>query len=300
MNALWRLEQGGIHFSLSAEGQITWRNMWQDEVPQEWLQPLLSELRGRRSELVEVLKRRQEWDKVYDEWSELLATEGEDFERDNAYLRRLADLAKVAELPCYDGGQVNLRAEGWDRVAERILADWREQEAEGAKGRKGEGEIPPAPPLPFSPAEGTTNSQQKENDEMGIKIEQTTYDAVPTGDYKAVITAIEQVEGKFGPQLQIKSEINHGPYAGNTFLCWVSPKFSPKSRLYEWVEAALAMPVPKTYTFDSDHLIGREVVATLVVRELDGGGEVNRVDRVRAASRPQRSSETSEVFTPAV
>ena len=41
---------------------------------------------------------------------------------------------------------------------------------------------------------------------MGIKIEQTTFDAVPTGDYKAVITAIEQVEGKFGPQLQIKSE----------------------------------------------------------------------------------------------
>ena len=268
MNALWRLEQGGIHFTLSAEGQITYRNMWQDEVPQEWLQPLLSELRGRRSELVEVLKRRQEWDKVYDEWSEVMAMEGEDFERDNAYLRRLADLAKVAELPCYDGGQVNLRAEGWDRVAERILDDWR--------------------------------ANYKENDEMGIKIEQTTYDAVPTGDYKAVITAIEQVEGKFGPQLQIKSEINTGPYAGNTFLCWVSPKFSPKSRLYEWVEAALAMPVPKTYTFDSDHLIGREVVATLVVRELDGGGEVNRVDRVRAASRPQRSSETSEVFTPAV
>ena len=269
MNALWRLEQGGIHFTLSAEGQITYRNMWQDEVPQEWLQPLLSELRGRRSELVEVLKRRQEWDKVYDEWSEVMAMEGEDFERDNAYLRRLADLAKVAELPCYDGGQVNLRAEGWDRVAERILDDWR--------------------------------ANYKENDEMGIKIEQTTYDAVPTGDYKAVITAIEQVEGKFGPQLQIKSEINTGPYAGNTFLCWVSPKFSPKSRLYEWVEAALAMPVPKTYTFDSDHLIGREVVATLVVRELDGGGEVNRVDRVRAASRPLRSShqrsnhQTSEV-----
>jgi hypothetical protein len=122
---------------------------------------------------------------------------------------------------------------------------------------------------------------------MGIKIEQTTFDAVPTGDYKAVITAIEQVEGKFGPQLQIKSEIHHGPYAGNTFLCWVSPKFSPKSRLYEWVEAALGMAVPKTYTFDSDHLIGREVVATLVVRELDGGGEVNRVDRVRAAGKEQ-------------
>ncbi len=46
-----------------------------------------------------------------------------------------------------------------------------------------------------------------------------------------------------------------------------TPKFSPQvSRLYEWVEAAMAMPVPKSYTFDSDHLIGREVIATLVVR----------------------------------
>ena len=257
MKALRRLEQGGIQFNLWPEGRITWRNTWQDEAPPEWLQPLLSELRGQRAELVQVLIRRQEWEKVYDEWGELLAGEGEDPQRDAAYLRRLADLAKVAELPCYDGGQVNLGADGWERVAERLLDDWK--------------------------------TSYKEDDEMGIKIEQTTYDAVPTGDYKAVITAIEQVEGKFGPQLQIKSEINAGPYAGNTFLCWVSSKFSPKSRLYEWVEAALGMAVPKTYTFDSDHLIGREIVATLVVRELDGGGEVNRVDRVRAAVKePER------------
>ncbi len=116
---------------------------------------------------------------------------------------------------------------------------------------------------------------------MGIRIEQTTCDAIPTGDYRAVITEIEAVEGKFGPQLQIKCEISAGPHAANTFLCWVSTRFSPRSRLYEWVEAALAMPVPRAYTFDSDHLIGREVIATLVVRELDGGGEVNRVDRVK-------------------
>ena len=117
---------------------------------------------------------------------------------------------------------------------------------------------------------------------MGIRIEQTTCEAIPTGEYQAVITEIEAVEGKFGPQLQIKCEINAGPQAANTFLCWVSTRFSPRSRLYEWVEAALATRVPRTYTFDSDHLIGREVIVTLVVRELDGGGEVNRVDRVRA------------------
>jgi hypothetical protein len=44
---------------------------------------------------------------------------------------------------------------------------------------------------------------------------------------------------------------------------------------------ALGVAIPKDYTFDSDNLIGRDVLASLVVRELDGGGEVNRVDRVK-------------------
>lgn len=254
MNALWKLEQGGIRFELAADGQITYRNTWPDDVGREdaamdWIRPLLAELKANRDELADILLARAEWTQVFDEWSRALAVAPDDPERDMDYLRRLKGAAVRGRTACYDGGPDDLGAAGWERVTERQI----------------------------------DNLSRKENDKMGIKIEQTTYDAVPTGDYKAVITGIEQVEGKFGPQLQIKSEINAGPYAGNTFLCWVSPKFSPKSRLYEWVEAALAMPVPKSYTFDSDHLIGREVTATLVVRELDGGGEVNRVDRVRAA-----------------
>jgi hypothetical protein len=37
---------------------------------------------------------------------------------------------------------------------------------------------------------------------------------------------------------------------------------------------------PIAYNFDSDRLVGREAMATLVVRELNGGEEGNRVDRV--------------------
>jgi len=44
VNALRRLEQGGFQFSLSAGGQITWRNTWRDDAPDEWLQPLMAEL----------------------------------------------------------------------------------------------------------------------------------------------------------------------------------------------------------------------------------------------------------------
>jgi hypothetical protein len=277
MNALHRLEKGGIRFELTAEGQITYRNTWPGEAPEEWFRPLLDELRAQRAEVLDILQARREWMMVYEEWEAI-----EDRARDEVYLRRLQGLAVAGGLPCYDGGQADLGAAGWQRVTERLLG-----KGEGEKGGKGEGEFAPSPLLSPAPAEQTNHSHQKEINAMGIKIEQTTFDAVPTGEYKAVITAIEQVEGKFGPQLQIKSEINDGPYAGNTFLSWVSPKFSPKSRLFDWVEAAMAMAVPKSYTFDSDHLIGREVIATLVVRELDGGGEVNRVDRVRAVAKEQ-------------
>lgn len=117
---------------------------------------------------------------------------------------------------------------------------------------------------------------------LGIKIEQTAYRVVPMGEYKARIIEINQVEGKFAPQLEFKCRIVDGEHDGTEFRCWMNTVFSPKSKLYQWVESSLGLPIPKDYTFDSDYLIGREVIVALVVRELDGGGEVNRVDRVRA------------------
>ena len=35
--------------------------------------------------------------------------------------------------------------------------------------------------------------------------------------------------------------------------------FSPKSKLYQWVEAALSVPVPPDYDLDTDDLLDREV-----------------------------------------
>lgn len=264
MNALRKLEKGGYRFELLPDGRLHYQDMWPSAGSRHWAAPLLAEVIARTSDACRILRCRQAWGQLFDQWSWLLAQGASDLQSDIDYLRQLGRLAADGAMVCYDSEENDLGAEGWQMLVERQI-------------RQLTGE-----PIPAEP-DCKNSVPQKENQIMGIRIEQTTYDAVPTGDYKAVITEITSVEGKFGPQLQIKSEISSGPYAGNTFMCWVSPKFSPKSRLYEWVEAALVMPVPKTYTFDSDHLIGREVVATLVVRELDGGGEVNRVDRVRAA-----------------
>jgi hypothetical protein len=255
MDALRRLENGGYTFDLTEAGRIAY--CAPAGAPAEWLaqraQPLLAEVAVHQEEVMTVLRARQTWNAVWDEWTDRLSREPADLDRDIAYRRRLLELAIAGRLPCYDGGQVDLGPEGWQNVTEREIQTW----------------------------------IAKENGNMGIQIEQSTFEAVPTGEYRARITAIEPVEGKFGPQLQLKCEIAEGDHAGATFLSWVSPKFSPKSRLYGWVEAAFAADIPKTYTFDSDHLIGREVVVTLVVRELDGGGEVNRVDSVRAVRKEQ-------------
>jgi hypothetical protein len=43
----------------------------------------------------------------------------------------------------------------------------------------------------------------------------------------------------------------------------------------------LGATIPRDYTFDSDNLIGRDKLAMLVIRKLDGGREVNQVNRAR-------------------
>ena len=90
MNALHLLEREGFRFELTAAGEIVCENTRPDKDVPPWLRPRLSELHYRRDELTLILKRRQEWIEVYDEWSERLATEDEDPERDAAYLRRPA------------------------------------------------------------------------------------------------------------------------------------------------------------------------------------------------------------------
>ncbi len=118
---------------------------------------------------------------------------------------------------------------------------------------------------------------------MGIKIEQTKFVVLPEGEYRLRIMGIAEAEGKFHDQLQLKLEVANGPHAGTTFYSWMNRVFSPKSKLYMWVEAALAVPVPPDYDLDTDDLLGREVTGYVIVKPLDGGGEVNRVERVRAA-----------------
>lgn len=115
-----------------------------------------------------------------------------------------------------------------------------------------------------------------------MKVQQTVYETLPTGDYSAVVAEIAEAEGMYGPQAAWLFTINEGPHSGDQVRAWTSAKFSPKSRLYQWAQAAFGgAEIPPGYDFDSDDLIGRQVTITLVVRAKDDGTDFNRVDAVR-------------------
>ena len=305
IDTLKRLEESGYVFGIDGD-RLTYRYEPRgdrpmseapratQEVVAEWAAPLLAEVRREREALVRVLRARLEWESVWDDWCAAsvahrenpLLTDPEALETaDLRFINRLNELAIDARWPFYNGGPVDQGAEGWLRQGTELM-----REALGYALGDGPGTVAApdlgGPIVPcYVPAANVTlnQSQEKESDTMGIKIAQTTFEVFPVGEYRVKIMDISEAEGRFGPQVQLRLQICDGPHRGAELLSWCSRVFSPKSKLYQWTEAALGVPIPRDYAFDSDNRLGREVVATVMVRELEGGGEANRVERVRAA-----------------
>ena len=119
---------------------------------------------------------------------------------------------------------------------------------------------------------------------MGVRIPQTWSRLYPVGEYAATITAIKEKEGQFGPQLQFTFMLDVAREQENPLLGWTSAIFSARSKLYKWVKAAFGgSQLSREYTFDSDDVIGKKVLLTLVVRERDDGSSFNTIDSLRAA-----------------
>lgn len=116
-----------------------------------------------------------------------------------------------------------------------------------------------------------------------MKVEQTVFEVLPTGDYSAVVDAIEDADGMYGPQAAWSFVIDEGEHKGAQVRAWTSAKFSPRSRLYQWTQAVFGgADIPPAYTFDSDDLLGRRVTISLIVRvKPEDGSEFNRVESVR-------------------
>ena len=286
MDAMKRLEQAGFKFGLGDNSVAVYHFDPNDggppmgERPREVQQVVyeryaadLAEVQARPDAVKAVIMARSEWGATYEDYKGWLAgrdvtrLDDEEVIQEYAYRVRLASLSEDARWPYYDGGQEDQGPQMWRLLAERLR-----QEYAAERRRRG-----------AATSETEPTSDDKEKQTMGIKIEQTKFVVLPEGEYKLRIVEIAEAEGKFHDQLQVKLEVANGPHAGATFYSWMNRVFSPKSKLYQWVEAALAVPVPPDYDLDTDDLLDREVTGYVIVKPLDGGGEVNRVERVRAA-----------------
>jgi hypothetical protein len=115
---------------------------------------------------------------------------------------------------------------------------------------------------------------------MGIQVQRTKSEPIPAGAYMATIENVEEAEGKFGPQLKAKFVIDEEGFEGKALTGWASLTFSPKSKLFGWVRAAVfnGRDVPENYqTFDADHLIGRRVLLSVTTERGTDGDTYNRV-----------------------
>ena len=118
---------------------------------------------------------------------------------------------------------------------------------------------------------------------MGITVNRTETQPIPAGLYEASVESIEQAEGQFGPQIKTKFLIEEEGFEGKTLTGWASLTFSPKSKLYGWVRAAVfgGKDIPTTYrVFDSDHLIGRRVFLSVTTEKGSDGEVYNKVKDV--------------------
>jgi hypothetical protein len=89
---------------------------------------------------------------------------------------------------------------------------------------------------------------------MGFTIPQTTAAAdVPAGAHDATITAIDQINGQYGPQVRIKFTLD----GGETLSLYTSATFNAKSKLWAVVSAVFGREPGLGVAFNSDWLIGR-------------------------------------------
>jgi hypothetical protein len=119
---------------------------------------------------------------------------------------------------------------------------------------------------------------------VAIRIEQTRFEAIPTGGYPAVVTGLEEQEGQYGPQIKWTFTVDwpDTDWHGSTLPAWTSARFGSKSKLYQWTKAVFGgRDIPADYVWDSSHVLGKKVRIVVIekIRPADGS-EFSKVEDV--------------------
>ena len=119
------------------------------------------------------------------------------------------------------------------------------------------------------------------------KIRQSQYEALPVGEYEAAIGAVVVEPSKFGQgdQVRIRFDLKARGFEDRSVFGYCSATFSLTSKLFQWARAAFGgREIPASYDLDTDQLLDRRVLITLVQRAGDDGVMRNKIDNVRAVN----------------
>ena len=116
----------------------------------------------------------------------------------------------------------------------------------------------------------------------------------PAGQYSARIVALTAEPGRFDAEQALKWQFAIGGDNENTQWAWSSAKVSPRSKAGGWIRNILGALPPAGSQFDTETLVGRDVVITLSESHDESGQTVNRVEDVRAAPPNQAALRTSD------
>lgn len=117
------------------------------------------------------------------------------------------------------------------------------------------------------------------------------YTVLPTGDYRARIVEVQEIEGKYGAQLQWQFEIAQGEHQGESVRGWTSTKFginpntNAPAKARQWTEAAFQRRLQANEVVDTDELAGRELVLTVAEVEKANGDPTNQILAVKPTRR---------------
>lgn len=131
---------------------------------------------------------------------------------------------------------------------------------------------------------------------MGTKIEQTRFEALEPGTYRARIGAATLEASEYsdtGQQVALRFDLLEEGLEERSIRAWANPKLTggkKASKLYTWVSMILfsGRPLPDGWTLDLDDLIDREVMLVIEVKPDSGYNRVAQLLPLRrnAPARP--------------
>lgn len=123
---------------------------------------------------------------------------------------------------------------------------------------------------------------------MGRVIEQTVYEALEPGVYRAQLTAAAFEDGQYGEQLALRWDFTEPGFEGRSIRMWANPKLTggkKPSKLYTICSMLLfgGKQLPEGWTLDVDTLLDREARLVIETRQDTGFNRIAQVLPIRTA-----------------